>query len=220
MPSDNSSRVIGIDDGPFTKQQETAPLVATLLEGFHLQDFRVARITVDGLDVTSQAIKLVRGWKPAPILLSGVTFAGFNMINPHVLQKNFRVPVIAVVWSRPHNRAVKRALVKHFPDWKQRWRIISSLGPLRRVRTNLDEPPIYFESFGCSRREAASLLKACSYISRLPEPIRVAGLVAAGLFSAKFGRASAPPGSKSLREKDFSPEVRRERFHPRLLDGH
>jgi endonuclease V-like protein UPF0215 family len=197
MSSDTSSHVIGIDDGPFTKQQETAPIVAALLEGFHLQDFRIARVTVDGLDATGQAIKLVRGWKPAPILLSGVTFAGFNIINPHVLQKKFRVPVIVVVGSRPDNRAVKRALVKHFPDWKRRWRIISSLGPLRTVLTNPDEPPIYFEFFGCSRREAASLLKASSCISRLPEPIRVAGLVATGLFAAKT-KFNATPALKHV----------------------
>ncbi len=180
-----SPSTIGIDDGPFTKQQETAPLVAALLDGPHLLDVRTTEIEVDGLDATSKAIELVRIWKPAPALLSGVTFAGFNLINPHVLQEKFHVPVIVVVGSRPDNRAVKRALVKHFPDWKRRWRIISSLGPLRMVRTNLGEPPIYFEFFGCSRREAASLLKACSYVSRLPEPIRVAGLVATGLFAAK-----------------------------------
>src|SRR6266581_6489408 len=185
MSSDTSSHVIGIDDGPFTKQQETAPLVAALLEGPHLQKVHATRITVDGLDATEKALGLLRRWKPFPNLLSGVTFAGFNLIDPHILHRSYRVPVIVVVGSRPDNRAVKRALVKHFPDWKRRWRIISSLGPLRTVRTSLGEPPIYFEFFGCSRREATSLLKAYSYISRLPEPIRVAGLVASGLFGAK-----------------------------------
>jgi len=185
MSSDTSSHVIGIDDGPFTKQQETAPLVAALLEGPHLQKVHATRITVDGLDATEKALGLLRRWKPFPILLSGVTFAGFNLIDPHILHRSYRVPVIVVVGSRPDNRAVKRALVKHFPDWKRRWRIISSLGLLRTVRTSLGEPPIYFEFFGCSRREATSLLKAYSYISRLPEPIRVAGLVATGLFGAK-----------------------------------
>ena len=185
MSSGTSSHVIGIDDGPFTKQQETAPLVAALLEGPHLQKVHATRITVDGLDATEKALGLLRRWKPFPILLSGVTFAGFNLIDPHILHRSYRVPVIVVVGSRPDNRAVKRALVKHFPDWKRRWRIISSLGPLRTVRTSLGEPPIYFEFFGCSRREATSLLKAYSYISRLPEPIRVAGLVATGLFGAK-----------------------------------
>ena len=177
-----SPLIIGIDDGPFTKKQETAPLIAVLLQGPHLQRLRATQITVDGLDATDEALKLLKGWKPVPILLSSVTFAGFNLIDPHVLQRRFRVPVIVVIGSRPDNRRVKRALVKHFPDWKQRWRVIHSLGPLRKARTNPDEPPIYFEAFGCSTRTAATLLKANAYVSRIPEPIRVAGLLATGLF--------------------------------------
>src|SRR5713101_694051 len=143
MFSDTFSRIVGIDDGPFTKQQETAPLIAALLKGPHLQKVRVTRISVDGLDATDEALKLLKGWKPVPILLSGVTFAGFNLIDPNVLQRTFRVPVIVVVGSRPDNRAVKRALIEHFPDWKHRWAIIRSLGPLRNTRTNAAEPPIY-----------------------------------------------------------------------------
>ncbi len=177
-----SPSIIGIDDGPFSKQQETAPLVAALLQGPHLQKVRTTRITVDGLDGTDKALKLLRRWKPAPILLSGITFAGFNLIDPHILQRTYRVPVIVVIGSRPNNKAVKQALVKHFPDWKKRWKIIRSLGPLRKARTNPDEPPIFYEAFGCSTRDAAKILRANCYVSRVPEPVRVAGLLARGLF--------------------------------------
>ncbi len=175
-------RAIGIDDGPFTKRQKTAPLVAALLEGPHLERVRTGRITVDGLDATDKAVQLLKTWRPAPILLSGVTFGGFNLIDPRVLQRTFRIPVIVVVGSRPDNRAVKRALVKHFPDWKRRWKIISSLGPLRQARTNPDEPPIHYEAFGCSPRESANLLRSTSYVSRIPEPVRIAGFLARGLY--------------------------------------
>src|SRR5713101_10166574 len=177
-----SPSIIGIDDGPFTKQQQTAPLVAVLLQGPHLQKVRTTRITVDGLDATDRALKLLKGWKPASILLSGVTFAGFNLIDPHVLHQGFRVPVIVVVGSRPDNKAVKQALVKHFPDWKVRWKIIRSLGPLRKTLTNPDEPPLFYEAFGCSTWDAAKILRANCYVSRVPEPVRVAGLLARGLF--------------------------------------
>ncbi len=177
-----SPSLIGIDDGPFTKEHETAPLIAALLHGPHLQKLRTTRITVDGLDATAEAVKLVKGWRPVPILLSGVTFAGFNIIDPHILQRKYRVPVIVVVGSRPDNKAVKRALVKHFPDWEQRWKILSSLGPMRRVRTNPDEPPIHYEAIGCSAKTATTILRTSSYISRIPEAIRVAGLLARGLF--------------------------------------
>jgi len=185
-----SPSIIGIDDGPFTKQQDTAPLVAALLRGPHLQRLRAIRITVDGLDATDKALKLLKGWKHVPILLSGVTFAGFNLIDPHILHKTFRVPVIVVVGSRPDNRAVKQALVKHFSDWKLRWRIIRSLGPLRKARTNPKEPSIYFEAFGLSAGEAIRVLRENCYVSRIPEPVRVAGLLARGLFPPSIKRAN------------------------------
>lgn len=183
-----STSAIGIDDGPFTKQEDTAPLVAALLRGPHLQKLRATRISVDGLDATDKALKLIRGWKHVPILLSGVTFAGFNLMDPHILHKTFRVPVIIVVGSRPDNRAVKQALVKHFSDWKLRWRIIRSLGPLRKARTNPKEPPIFFEAFGLSARDAVRIMRASCYVSRIPEPIRVAGLLARGLFPPRIKR--------------------------------
>jgi len=99
-----------------------------------------------------------------------------------VLQRRFRVPVLVVVGSRPDNKAVKRALVKHFPDWKERWEIIRSLGPLRRVRTIRHENPIYYEDFGCTTKIAREILIRWAVVARIPEPLRVAGLVASGLF--------------------------------------
>jgi uncharacterized protein len=117
------------------------------------------------------------------VFLSGVTFGGFNLINPRTIFEQRNVPVIVVTGSRPINRAVKRALVRHFPDWKARWKIINSLGPIRRIRTIRDEPPIYYEHFGCSSVEASRFLSALSMVSRIPEPLRVAGIVARGLFS-------------------------------------
>src|SRR6266851_1965361 len=170
---------VGIDDGPFLPRRlggSRAPLVVAQLNGPHLVKARAALISVDGLDATSVASRLLSSLqlRDSPILLAGATFAGFNIINPRVLQRRFRTPTIVVIGSRPNNRAVKRALMRHFPDWKRRWRILSSLGPLRTVRTNPDEPPIHYEFFGCSSRQASRLLKSCSYVSILPEPVRVA----------------------------------------------
>src|SRR2546425_6730585 len=181
---------VGIDDGPFLSRRlggSTAPLVVAQLNGPHLVKARAAWISVDGLDATSVASRLVSSLqlRDSPILLSGATFAGFNIINPRVLQRKFRTPTIVVIGSRPNNRAVKRALVTHFPDWKRRWRILSSLGSLHQVRTFRNEGPIFYEAFGCADDEARRILRDWSYVSRIPEPLRVAGLVARGLFPAQ-----------------------------------
>jgi len=181
---------IGIDDGPFLSRRlggSTAPLVVAQLNGPHLVKARVGRISVDGLDATAVASRLLGSLqlRDSPILLDGATYAGFNIINPRALQRRFRTPTIVVIGSRPNNRAVKRALVKHFPDWRRRWRILSSLGPLHHVRTVRNEGPIFYEAFGCEDKEARRILKEWSYVSRTPEPLRVAGLVARGLFPAQ-----------------------------------
>ncbi len=181
---------IGIDDGPFPPKRlggSRAPLLAVLLRGPHLMKAKIGWITVDGLDATSQALRLLSDLTVAscPILLAGVTFGGFNLIDPRVLQRRFRTPTIIVVGSKPNNRAVKRALVKHFPDWRKRWGLIESLGPLRHVRTVAGENPLFYESFGCSSCEARRILAGWAFVSRLPEPLRVAGLVGRGLFSSE-----------------------------------
>jgi uncharacterized protein len=183
-----SSRCVGIDDGPFLPRRlggSKAPLFAVQLNGPHIVKVQVRPIAVDGLDATNQALKLLRRFRlsESPILLAGVTFGGFNLIDPLVLENEFETPTIVVVGFRPSNRAVKRALVRHFPDWRERWRVIRSLGPLRRIVTVEGENPIFYEAFGCSRPAARRILAGWALVSRTPEPLRVAGLVARGLFS-------------------------------------
>src|SRR5881396_1943029 len=166
---------IGIDDGPFLSRRlggSKAPLVAVQLKGPHLVKARTAWIGVDGFDATGVASRMLSSLRAreSPILLAGATFGGFNVINPRMLLRKFRTPTIVVIGSRPDNRAVKRALIRHFPDWRERWRIIRSLGPLRSVRTVSSENPLFYEAFGCSRRVAQRILAGWALVSRIPEP--------------------------------------------------
>src|SRR5260370_21419045 len=185
-----TTNCVGIDDGPFLSKRlggSRAQFVVAKLNGPHLVKARAAWISVDGLDATSVASRLLSSLqlRDSPILLAGATFAGFNIINPRVLQRKFRTPTIVVIGSRPNNRAVKRALVRHFTDWRRRWRILSRLGPLHQVRTFRNEGPIFYEAFGCDDNEARKILTDGSYVSRIPEHLRAAGLRARGLFPAQ-----------------------------------
>lgn len=189
-PVDKITSCVGIEDGPFLSRRmggSKAPLLAVKLEGSHLTRVHAGWIDVDGMDATDRVLKLLSGFSfsNCPILMAGVTFGGFNLIDPRRLQRTLRTPTIVVVRSRPDNIAVKRALVRHFPDWRRRWGIIGSLGMLRSVRTVASENPLFFEAFGCSSVDARRILKSWALVSRVPEPLRVAGLVARGLFSAQ-----------------------------------
>src|SRR5207244_13370038 len=125
---------------------------------------------------TTYSVLSIQAYFHVPVLLSGYTFGCINLINHCKIQKLSKAPVIVVVGSRPNNRAVKRALSRHFPDWQKRWDLIRSLGPLHKIRTMAGEGPVFFERFGCPTRQAGLILMNWSFVSRMPESLRVEGI--------------------------------------------
>jgi endonuclease V-like protein UPF0215 family len=177
-------RVIGVDDGvlPSRKQgRQRALLAAVLLEDLHILQVRFARIQVDGRDANSVLSALLRGIRFDAIILSGISFAGFNLIDISKLGRTVRKPVIAVTGDKPDNQAVRRALKAHFDDWEERWLMVKAAGKLHSCRPLPEEPELYFEVNRASPATALRIIKSTAVISRLPEPVRVAGLLAKAL---------------------------------------
>ncbi|MGQ9624717.1 MAG: endonuclease dU [Candidatus Bathycorpusculaceae bacterium] len=174
--------MVGVEDGSFQKgiAKETI-LAAVLLKGIEIEGAKIARITVDGLDATEKAVKILSEWNFGAVMLAGVSFAGFNLIDPTVVYERFQKPVIVVSRKKPDNKAVKRALQKHFIDWEARWQIFEKLGTALRVTVRVDELPIYIETVGTDFRTAQNLVRALAISSRIPEPLRAAKIVARGL---------------------------------------
>ncbi len=141
-------------------------------------------IRVDGLDATDKLLSMIRGLEVDAIILGGITFGGFNVIDPRIIHDETGVPIIVYSGVKPDNDAVLAALMKHFPDWERRWRIIGGLGEIHSTRVFREGQEIYFEVIGCSPGWAEKVLKDSAMISRIPEPVRVAGLVARGLTRA------------------------------------
>lgn len=113
--------VVGVEDG-FSQKGITpnALLVAALFEGFKVEGVQIMKITVDGLDATQKLVKTLRAWTFGAVILWGVSFAGFNVIDPTIVYEEFGKPVIVISRTKPDNKAVKRALQCHFEDWQIR----------------------------------------------------------------------------------------------------
>jgi len=114
-------------------------------------------------------------------MLSTISFAGFNVIDIKLLARKVRKPVIAVIREKPNNKAVLEALQKHFDDWRMRWRAVKAAGRVYSCKPLADEPRLYFGVRGGSSALARRAIVSSSIISRLPEPVRVAGILAKGL---------------------------------------
>lgn len=178
--------VVGVEDGSFSKElqdygaQKTL-FVCVLLRGKWVSDFQADMITIDGLDATEKLVSMLRRWSFDALMLAGVSFAGFNLVDPTVVFEESSKPVIVISRTKPNNVAVKNALRQHFQDWRVRWGVFEKLGPVWEVVSMPNEPPVYVEVVGTELDWASKLIRAASLCCRVPEPIRVARLVARGL---------------------------------------
>jgi hypothetical protein len=178
-------RIIGVDDGAFSpikrSREQRALLLAALFRRSHIKAVRVGTIEIDGNDAAEILRTLLRRLRYDLVMLSGISFGGFNLINLSSLARKLRKPVIAITGEKPSNSAVKSALRAHFDDWERRWRIVCSAGKLYSCKPLANEPKLYFEVKGATPDFAKRIIAGTAIISRLPEPIRVAGILARGL---------------------------------------
>jgi endonuclease V-like protein UPF0215 family len=142
-------------------------------------------VTIDGLDSTERIATMI---KDSPyfgelrvVLLDGVTFAGFNVVNISELSRRVNLPVISIARDKPDLVEIKKAL-RNLPDFETRWRVMKNSGELFAVQTRSGENPVYVQTAGISREVAEKLLKQISIHSNVPEALRVAHLIASGLF--------------------------------------
>lgn len=174
--------VIGIDDGGFKKGvNETSLLVVVLMEKLGIKAVKFEHIHVDGWDATEKAIKALKGLNFKAVMLAGVSFAGFNLIDPAAVFNVFRKPIIVILKRKPDNKAVKRALVRHFKDWKLRWSVFEKLGEVHRLKLPGKRGYLYFEAINAAPELTIQMIKALTFFDDYPEPIRVAHLIAHGL---------------------------------------
>jgi endonuclease V-like protein UPF0215 family len=151
------------------------------MDGPWIEAVQMRTITVDGTDATTRLLEMLNQLTFDVILLGGISFAGFNLIDPNKVYATVNRPVIVVSKKRPNNVAVKRALICHFEDWAARWEIIEKLGGIHEVLSMQGEPPIYIEVVGAEVSWAQKLVRNLSSRCRIPEPIRVARFIARGL---------------------------------------
>lgn len=178
-------RILGVEDGSFRPfhddDKQHAILCGVIYQFGNIEDIKMARITVDEMDSTDTLLGWLRAVHVECILLGGITFAGFNIMDAGRVHDETGLPVVVYSGKKPDNESMRNALRKHFGDWRARWGIVEALGTIHCTRNFQDEPPVYFEVMGGSPEWAERLLYECAVVSRIPEPIRVAGLIARGV---------------------------------------
>lgn len=179
-------RVVGIDDGPFEPHAGgKALLIGTVFRGGQWLDGVLRTyIDVDGTDATQRIIEMVNKSRHKGqlrvIMVDGVTFAGFNVVDIQEIFRQTDLPVIIVSRKRPDFPEVKKAL-KNLSDWQERWRTLRAAGKIYQVRSRPRAAPVCIQVAGIERSDAEQIVKLTSTRSLVPEPLRVAHIIATGM---------------------------------------
>jgi endonuclease V-like protein UPF0215 family len=179
-------RVLGVDDGKFTPHTESqVPVIGVVFRGgYWLDGVMHTKIAVDGFDATdniSSMITLSPHYKQLRvIMLNGITFAGFNIVDIKTLNAATTLPVIAVTREKPDLAEIHKAL-KKMSKSEERWKAVLNAGEISTVPTRSQKEKIYMEVAGISVEDAQKILRLTSTRSKIPEPLRVAHLIASGI---------------------------------------
>jgi endonuclease V-like protein UPF0215 family len=179
-------RVLGVDDGAFVPQVKgQVPVVGVVFRGgYWLDGVMHTEIAVDGFDATNK-ISLMITSSPhykqlRVILLNGITFAGFNIVDVKKLNTVTKLPVITVTREKPDLVKIREAL-QNLSHSEERWQVILSAGETMEVSTRNAEAKVYMQTVGVSKDDAQKILRLTSTRSNIPEALRVAHLIASGI---------------------------------------
>lgn len=182
------TNVVGFDDAPFSADHRgDVRVVGAVCSRTRLDGVLSSTVRRDGANATARLAALVEHSKFADhiraVLLQGIALAGFNVVDIHALADALGVPVIVVV-RRPPRMALVEAALARTPGGARKARLLRRAGPLERLG------PVYVQRVGLDAAETVALLRATTLHGNLPEPLRLAHLIAGGVTTGQSrGRA-------------------------------
>jgi hypothetical protein len=179
-------RYLGVDDAPFGRKRGSSVLVVgAVCRGVALDGVLSTKVRRDGWNATDKLSEMIVTSKFRAqlhaILLDGVAVGGLNVVDLELLHERTRLPVLTVIRRKPDMRAVARACSR-LPRPEKRMEIIRRAGPVHRGES------AWFQSVGLSFDVARSLLSFLTVSGNIPEPVRLAHLIAGGVVTGESGR--------------------------------
>ena len=182
--SKKAIRALGMAES-FRKSSEKAFLAGVVMRSDLIIDgFTINRSTISGDDATDSVTALYSSLGRQDInliMIGGAIISMYNIINLNRVFEETGKPVLAVTY-RP-SEGIEDAIKKHFPDnWESKLEAYRRLGPRREIRLK-NGFKVFVRNIGMDDYDSRLILNKFTVFGRIPEPIRVARLLARGLIS-------------------------------------
>lgn len=184
MSPNRFSNIIGFDDAPFSHDHVgNVKIVGTVFTGLQMTGVVVGEVEKDGTDAAEKVATLVaesRFFEHVQlVMLQGIALAGFNVVDVFSLHEQLGLPILVVSRKLADMAAIQKALTTQIRAGEQKWASIERLGPLEPAGN------VYVQRVGLTLAEARAVVERFAVHSHIPEPLRIAHLIAGAIESGQ-----------------------------------
>ena len=179
-------RVAGFDDAPFVKRPGArVPVVGVVCAATRFEGLVWGGVRKDGWTATDEVCRLLVGGKFLPqlhlVLLDGIAFGGFNVVDLPRLAHTLGKPCVAVMRRPPDLEAVERAL-RHLPQAERRLAVLRRAGPIHQLGG------FTFQVQGAEPAWVAEALGRLTDTGHVPEALRLAHLIGSAVVTGESSK--------------------------------
>jgi hypothetical protein len=182
-------RILGIAES-FSSREYSVLAGLVMRKDLRIDGAAFGRIRVGGLDATDGVLAIYRelGRQDINLIMtSGCVIAWYNIIDPAEVSRRTGCPVIVVTYE--DSPGLEEDISRLFPGDSRRMNLYKSLGPRHPVHLATGYS-LFMRCEGLPPSDAAVLIKELTYEGRVPEPLRVARLLARGVMRSWNGGIS------------------------------
>ena len=171
----------------FLKTEPQSRLAGVVMrKDLRIDGFGFARISVGGDDATEGVLDIWRGLERSDvnaILLNGSIISWFNIVDLDVVFQETEIPVISLTYEE--SAGIEGYIREYFPHPEEKIEMYRRLGPREPVRLKTGFE-VYARSLGATAEETKGLLNSFILEGKIPEPLRVARLLARSVLAEEL----------------------------------
>lgn len=179
-------RTLGVSESFIKDVSNRSVLAGVVMRADMVVDgFSFSTATVGGMDATQQILELYNGLKRQDInllMLNGCIISWYNVVDLNQIVETTGLPLICVTYEE--SEGLNKYFKELFPkDWRARIEIYHKNGPRTPLVLETGHR-IYIRFLGMKQDEATGVLNKFIKHGAIPEPLRVARLLARSLMKS------------------------------------
>jgi len=184
-------RVLGIAES-FSGRASSTMAGVVMRKDLRIDGVALASLTVGGMDATGAVLGILAALARRDIsvvMVSGSVVAWYNILDPEAVAEASGLPVIVVTYEE--SEGLEEDIRHHFPGDEERLTAYRKLGGRTPVELPGEEQ-VFMRATGIPGDDAARVIRDFTRDGKVPEPVRVARLVARAAMRWQKGVSPGP----------------------------